>query len=561
MGLHPALARLLKMRYVGRVRSLVSNFTKPRRLAVSLLGTFLAVVWLGNAIAGMLFREQYDPEIFRQWLIVMLAGYAGWHLIRVAWQKPETGLEWTEAEANALMAYPFSRRQLVSYRLVTVLVATTLKALIGTILLLPDLNVPLLGFSGLWLGLALVEMVRLACDLGAAALSARQHQIYRGVTVSIAAGLGMALLGGAISLTQSDAQDTIPVVFVLFSNLLIAVRDLVLTDTGRFLTAPAVLIVDSMTSDRMTMAAFSSLGASTALFWISTRAIFWLDEWAERNRIQREKRASADCSVQSAVPSGDHTSMSRLDSLVLERAGPVIWRQYMGARRYLGAILVAFIPAVLFTLMPMFLKKFDGPLLFSNFLGGLVFYTFVALPAALKFDFRRDFDHLMRLKLLPYTPAKIVTGQLVTPVVLTTVFQYLMIMVASLIQPPSAILLIASLIGFPILNYTIYAWENLIFLMFPQRLKQEGIEVFLRTTIVFTAKGIVFALMFVAIILWISIVAVFADNFAPASYEVVIRKGLFWSGLLLATLAIGLVLTRQAARRFEAIDHFPEGAA
>jgi hypothetical protein len=43
------------------------------------------------------------------------------------------------------------------------------------------------------------------------------------------------------------------------------------------------------------------------------------------------------------------------------------------------------------------------------------------------------------------------------------------------------------------LNVVIYSLENLLFLLSPSRPSQEGIDVFLRSILVFTAKGVLFA--------------------------------------------------------------------
>ena len=43
------------------------------------------------------------------------------------------------------------------------------------------------------------------------------------------------------------------------------------------------------------------------------------------------------------------------------------------------------------------------------------------------------------------------------------------------------------------LNLWIFALDNLIFLLYPHRLQEEDIQIFLRTTLAFTAKSLLFA--------------------------------------------------------------------
>lgn len=558
--LHPALTRLLELRYAGRLGALLRNFTHPRRLAVSILGTLLALVWLGNAVAGVLFREQYDPEAFRDWLTLSFTGYALWHFVRVAWQRPEHGLEWTDAEANALMAYPFTRRELVSYRLMTVLIATTLKATIGTILLLPDLPVPLLGFVAMWLGLGFIELIRIACDMWASSLEPKLFRLYRGAVVTAFAVPAVVLLVQAVRSTQHSADNIEIPVFVLFlKSLMSVIRASIDTPLGMVLTAPFSLFVVPVTARELSPAVMAHFVGGMALIWLTERLVLGLDHRGERLRHDREKRAPVLDDAADRSDRGRSERRSLPGGMLLRLAGPVVWRQCVGVRRYLGGVLMALLPPAILAAMPLYMERLDDTWGFANFLGALTFYTFVLLPAALKFDFRKDYDHLLRLKLLPFSPLRIVVGQMLVPVVITTLFQYAMLVLACFVRPVNPWIALAAVIAFPSLNFAIYAWENLLFLLFPQRLKQEGIEVFLQTTIKFTAKGLMFAMMFVLVLLWVGISASVAE-LGPAAWEATIRKVLFWSGMWLAMSGAGVLLTSMAAKRFAALDGLSEGS-
>ena len=60
------------------------------------------------------------------------------------------------------------------------------------------------------------------------------------------------------------------------------------------------------------------------------------------------------------------------------------------------------------------------------------------------------------------------------------------------VQPFPVWMLLATLILLAPLNALIFAIDNLVYLLYPYRLNQEGIEIFLRTTLTFTAKGLIF---------------------------------------------------------------------
>jgi hypothetical protein len=52
------------------------------------------------------------------------------------------------------------------------------------------------------------------------------------------------------------------------------------------------------------------------------------------------------------------------------------------------------------------------------------------------------------------------------------------------------------------LDLLIFAIDNMVYLLYPYRLNQEGIEIFLRTTLTFTAKALIFTAGLVATFFW-----------------------------------------------------------
>ncbi|MEO2032358.1 MAG: hypothetical protein ABGZ35_09755, partial [Planctomycetaceae bacterium] len=84
------LLTLLKANLRARLRRLLMAFSTPRRCLLSALVVGLAVVWTGQTVASVLLREPYAPEDFRRWVVVPLFAWFLWHLVRVAWKRPET---------------------------------------------------------------------------------------------------------------------------------------------------------------------------------------------------------------------------------------------------------------------------------------------------------------------------------------------------------------------------------------------------------------------------------------------------------------------------------------
>ncbi|MCH8923320.1 MAG: hypothetical protein IIA67_09270, partial [Planctomycetes bacterium] len=140
---------------------------------MSIIALLLAVVWLGQSVVSMLLREPYSIETLRGWVPLTLTAYFLWHLLKVAWKRPEEAIAWSAAERAMICGGPFSRREVLTYRLTAVMAAATFKALLVSLLLFPDLPVWPAGFVGLVLALAFIELWRMALEIAAHRASRR----------------------------------------------------------------------------------------------------------------------------------------------------------------------------------------------------------------------------------------------------------------------------------------------------------------------------------------------------------------------------------------------------
>ncbi|MEW4488877.1 hypothetical protein AB1L42_12395 [Thalassoglobus sp. JC818] len=554
--LNPSLWELVQFRTTGRIRSLLSSFTHPRRLVISILGSVLAFVWLGNAIASVLFRESYDPKSFQIWMTAMLTIYAGWHLLRVSWQRPEAAIEWTPAEKMWLMTSPFRRSELLKFRLFTVLSATTIKAAIGAILLLPDLPIPWLGFLGLWTGLAMIELFRIVCDLVATGLNPDAYRSMRAFITVGGAALLSVLTINALELTRiTQSTSELPTFIILMKSGMHVVKDWFTTTPGLIASAPMLVFVQLILTPTLTAA--TAIEVVTVLLMVTAMAglVIRLDKWNVQQHVRREKDLRNFDELQRAESQSDDLNDWKLPATVFQQlGGAVTWRQFVGLQRHSTGILLALIPPAILSSIPLFMPQINDQIAIVNFLGGLTFYTFLLLPSAMKFDFRRDYDYLLLLKMLPQPAWKVVLSQIATPVLVTTGFQLAMIAIAALVRGMSPGLILASVLSFPVMNLAIYSWENLIFLIFPQRLKQEGIEVFLRTTVIFTAKGLAFACVFALMFGWAMLSGRIASQLADVHSTLGNQRIIFGVGVWISIALCGFILTKLAARQFEKLD-------
>ncbi len=102
----------------------------------------------------------------------------------------------------------------------------------------------------------------------------------------------------------------------------------------------------------------------------------------------------------------------------------------------------------------------------------LILFQSLFLPAIFSYDFRRDYDRMEALKTLPIGSARLVLGQVLTPVLCTSIMQVLAVvamMFAGVDTLEAALVLgAAAFLAAPISLLTVLS-DNIVFLISPSR--------------------------------------------------------------------------------------------
>jgi len=503
---HPAIVQLLRLQSRGRRRRMWDRFCQPRRLVLSAIACVLAVVWLGNAAMTVWLRETASPPTLRALLSLGLVLYAGWHFAKAAFFRPESPFDWTPAEHEILVAMPLRPRDLVGYQVASVTATTILKAGLFTLLLLPDLRCVPLGVVGVMLAMMTLEMLRMAIDIATWGMARSAFLAYR---VAVVAGLvagGCAI--GAVIVREDAFGGRLNVgegLLRRFLNILVQLNE----SAVGYAALPFRPFVDLILADNLTAANVGLAAATLATVTGLAAAVIGLYATTSRRVAVRERRNYRTNGTAREVFAGStHDEVAqRKAELRLRRiprwggTGALVWRQLVGARRHWGSLLTAMIAPSVIACAPCFVIA-DREVAFLATTGTLAFYTFLLLPTAIRFDFRRDLDRLATLKGLPITPAAAAIGQTLAPVLIATVFQcgVLAFAVVARSLPPQQ-LFTAMLVMIP-LNVLVFGLDNLIFLLYPYRMQQEGLEIFLRTILTFTGKGLLFTVGLAILSAW-----------------------------------------------------------
>jgi hypothetical protein len=547
---HPATLELLWLQSRGRRRRMWARFCQPRRLILSALACVLAVVWLGNAAMTIWLREAASSETLRALLSFGLVLYSLWHFTKAAFFRPEGPFEWSPAEQELLLAMPLRPRELVAYQLASVTVTTLIKSGLFAVLMLPDLRCLPLGFVGLVLAMMTLEILRMAIEIAAWGMGRFAFLAYRTAVVAALVAAGFAV--GAVILRGEALASGINVHDGFRQRFLDVVIELNASALG-YASLPFQPLVDLILAESLTVAHLASAAAAAVVvsgLAVAVVGLYSITTQHVARREQREYGAKGGADVSHRAPVASSSAPLALAFRRIPRlggAGALLWRQLLGARRHWGSLLTAMIAPAVLASAPCFVIG-DSQLAFLATTATLAFYTFLLLPTALRFDFRRDLDRLATLKGLPISPTAAVIGQTLAPVLIATGFQAAVLAFVIFARSLPPFFLLAGLVAMVPVNVLVFALDNLIYLLYPYRIQQEGLEIFLRTMLTFTGKGLLFALGLVAVSAW---------GFVAAQLQ---AKALFLGGMIAGPslcAALTLYFLCRTYRRLDPVEDVP----
>jgi hypothetical protein len=563
--LHPATAYLLRLQSRGRRRRIWRRFCQTRRLILSAIACVLAVVWLGNAALTVWLRESASVETLRVLLSTGLVFYAGWHFAKAAFFRPESPFDWSTAERDILAAMPLEPRELVAYQLASVTVTTLLKSALLVVLLLPDLRCLPLGFLGVLLAMLILEMLRMAIEIATWGMSRASFLAYRAAVLAGLLVAGFAIV--KVIVHQAVARGPIVVGERILQPLLDILVQLKASLVG-YATVPFRPLVDLILAERISTTSAMLAAAALATTAALGAGVIALHAGAVRLVARQERRNYQPAGAPRGLPADFAQNEPGRSPVAARRprltriprwggAGALAWRQLVGARRRWGSLLTAMIAPAVLALGPCFMIGYSQ-FAFLVTTGTLAFYTFLLLPTALRFDFRRDLDRMTTLKGLPVSPAAVVIGQTLAPVVIATVFQLLVLSFAAIARSVPAHFVLAAMLVMTPLNVLVFALDNLIYLLYPHRVQQEGLEIFVRTMLTFTGKGLLFTVGLLLLTFWAGVALPPPSQGAGNTNH---ETGLFVAGMIAGpALIAGFVLYAlcRTYRHLDAVEDIPQ---
>ena len=564
---NPAVALLLQLQSKGKIRRLASRLLRPRHIVLTALAGLLLCAWVANALMSVFLREATDVASLRSYMALALTAYAAWHIVRVACFRPEQPLETTPEVSELLAECPLSSVELIGHHLAGTFTAAFFKAGCVALLLLPDLGSPLMGLAGILLALWFLDLVRIGLEIVAWGMSRRSFYVFRGAVVAALVTVCLMSLdtvreAAVAALAAMTHENQLESMEIFFGRL----KDTALVE---WCLLAWYWVLEVIAANRVSLQSISWLAVSCAVVGVMMYALVNVygrvlrrvarREQAEfHSRLHKLKRASDN-------RNGYGTEEPQVRNIVekvsrIGGIGPLAWRQLIGAYRHLGGLFTAMAVPGMLSLVPA-CAPVSNEAAFMSVVCGLAFYAFILLPTALRFDFRRDLERIVLVKSLPVGKFSAALGQIATPVVVASLFQSTVVTIALIARPVGFELVVGALAMLFTQNVLIFSLENLIFLWYPHRLQQEGIEIFLRTTLTFTAKGILFLVAVVAIVAWSVPARYMADVCKNALGVPVSAYFVYFLGIQFFLSASCFALIWLLARTFQRFDPVEDCAA
>jgi hypothetical protein len=465
-----ALWLLLWLRFFGWCRRLVRNARTVG--GALLLGgglLFFCCLCIQPLTLLLLPREVFGSgdnlEHARRFGPLFLLGYC---VLNLSFSPSERAIAFTPAEVNFLFPGPFSRRQLLAYKVITAALSCLVAAVMMSAFLFRFGSGLLAGYLGLVLALLFVTLFSMAVSLVASSFEARAFNRRRKVVLlalaCLAIGTLVYLSKDLVHLSATDLVDR-----VNESPFL------------RWLLLPFSWITGTFTAETIWPDLVVNGLASVAVLCVLLVLVFALDaQYLEASAVASEKiyarlqRIRAGGAAAAWRPTSG-TVRFELPSLPWWGGiGPTAWRQLTTAVRSARGVLIflfifsaMLVVPVLSVSLGMSGKQAAAvPYVLCSMLLSL---SLVSFPNMLAFDFRGDLERMDVLKTLPIAPWCLAIGQLLTPVVLLSLLQLGVLGLIEIVWGGIEwVLLFVAFLAWP-LNFLSLAIDNLLFLWFPAR--------------------------------------------------------------------------------------------
>ena len=460
-----SLFLLMRLRLGGLLRRSKKTLTRPKGIVMAVITAMLFVPWLFSIV--MTARINVKPPLEQIRLFAPL-GLFVFTIGSLLFSAGEQALYYSPAEVTFLFAGPYRKRQILGYKLFTMVLLCLFSALffaLTSAMISPSLMSAFVGSFFLILFLQALQMVLglAGSTLGALAWNRGRRLIAFGLVAVVGVAIasvgrelsGLGLLEVLQKVERSPVTSTILIPFRWFVLAFTAER--VWPDLVQWSALCAAL-------DLVLLGLVVALDAS----YLEAASTASARRFA---RLQRLGGGGGGVRSMGKRPTG-RFRFRPPDPPWWGGVGPNFWRQMTSALgdpgRLIGVlIMITMVPMLMVFVVPANPRQ---AAVLSYVCLGMIAWMSIVLSMLVPFDFRGDVDLMEELKALPIPPNRLALGQLLTPTLIATSIQAIAAFMVSASLGGFGIVAWTFLAFLPPVNFLFYAVENLLFLWYPSRI-------------------------------------------------------------------------------------------
>ncbi len=380
---------------------MVRGGTVLKRIITLFAGAAVVAVWLYSATHA----KHSNPDDVRTAMPFVLIGIC---LLTIITSAGDKAIAFTPGEIDLLFAAPFTRRQLIGYKLLKSALIALMTALFLSILMLRHARWWPACYLGIFLSLLFIQLFSINAVIVAQIAGTRTYTRARWLVV-VALLAAIAMVARQYGGEGSHGAGAMGILRHIETSSLGSALLAPFQTFGQTMTAPGItplaqpallaVVVDGL----LLMLVVGLDGAYTeAAMSASSR------RYAQLQRI----RGGSMLSIGVAKTGRFHVPRAPW----LGGIGPIAWRQLISATRSARGLLLLLVIVAIGagpTLATVASSNATESLAFT-FIGFILWLT-ILISTMLKFDFRGDLDQMQVLKALPIRPAALAFGQIVIP--------------------------------------------------------------------------------------------------------------------------------------------------